>query len=309
MARQTVVGEHLNSQGGDRPLDERCPERVNVGGGNLAARQQRAVVQLGKRGAALRFGFHFQHRPVDRQPAGQSRFPVGLSPAGVGIDHGDPLFGLFDFGQQCRHFLGLLLGGHLQRRLVGAVENGEQLVEFALRNRVVLVIVAAGAAQGQTKKRGAGRANAVDHGFHAKLLVVGPAFFVQHRVAMEPGCNALSDAGIVQHVAGQLLDRELVERQIAIQRLDDPIAILPDRATAVDRVAVGIGVTGQVEPMPPPTFAIMRGGEQSVDHPPIGVVAGVGQKPVDFLDRRRQSHQVETQAANERRLVGFRRRL
>ena len=119
-------------------------------------------------------------------------------------------------GLERRHFLGLLSGGDLQRRLVRSVENGEQLVEFALRDRVVLVIVAAGATECQPQKRGPRRADPIDHGLNAKLLRVRPTFLVHHCVPVKAGGDLLIDSSAGEHVARQLLDRELIEGQIAI---------------------------------------------------------------------------------------------
>jgi hypothetical protein len=112
-----------------------------------------------------------------------------------------------------------------------------------------------------------------------------------------------------KHVAGQLLDCELVERQIEIERLDDPVAIFPDRPAAVDRVAVGVRVSGHVEPVPSPALAVVRRRQQPIDELFVRVAAHIGQKSIDVLDRRRQSEDVEARAAQERSLVGFRRRL
>ena len=72
---------------------------------------------------------------------------------------------------------------------------------------------------------------------------------------------------------------------------DDVIAIAPGVA---DRrrfhpVAVGVGVAGHVEPVPAPAFAVMRRGQQPIDHPVEGVAASCPlTKAVHLLRRRRQ---------------------
>ncbi len=83
-----------------------------------------------------------------------------------------------------------------------------------------------------------------------------------------------SSVALGQQVAGELLDREPVERQVAVEGVDDPVAVLPDRARGVDAVAVGVGVAGQVEPVPRPALAVVRRGEQAVDEPLVGVGRG-----------------------------------
>ena len=115
---------------------------------------------------------------------------------------------------------------------------------------------------------------------------------------------------IRQQVARELLFGELVERQIAIERVDDPLPIAPrPRARAVLFVAVGIGVAREVEPVARPLLAEVRRGERAVDHALVCVGAGVLEEGGDFGGRRRQSGQVERHAADQGRFRGFGRRL
>ena len=141
------------------------------------------------------------------------------------------------------------------------VEEGHQLVVLALAERVVLVIVTLAAADGQSEKDRAGGVHAIDDRFDAELLGVGPALFVDKRVAVKSGRDDLVEPRVGEHVTGELLDDELIERQVAVEGIDDPIAVLPDRAWLVARVAVRVGVTGGVEPIAAPALAKMRRGE------------------------------------------------
>ena len=65
------------------------------------------------------------------------------------------------------------------------------------------MIVAAGAAERQPEKGGAGGGHAVHHRFHAILLEIDAAFVVAGRVAMEAGGDQLIDGRIGQQVARQ----------------------------------------------------------------------------------------------------------
>ena len=114
----------------------------------------------------------------------------------------------------------------------------------------------------------------------------------------------------VQHVAGDLLLDELRVRFIVIEGLDDVIAVAPGVvADAVVLEAVAFGKAGLVEPVPRPPFAVVRGGQQSIDHLFVGVGRIVLEKGVDLVRRRRQADQIKGHAAEESRLVGGRRRL
>ena len=139
---------------------------------------------------------------------------------------------------------------------------------------------------------------------------VGAPFEVDHHVAMKPAGDLLLERGAGQQVAGDLLDGEAVERQVAVEGVDDPFAILPDVAMVVDVIAVGVGIAGQVEPLAAPS-ARHSGAKPAAGRPafrkPLGLV--VGHKGVDLGDRRRQAGQVEAHPANERGLVGLGRGL
>ena len=62
------------------------------------------------------------------------------------------------------------------------------------------------------------RVHAIDDGDVAELLVVGAAFVVGQRVAMEGRGDELLVGRVGQQVAGDLLDRELVERLVGVER-------------------------------------------------------------------------------------------
>ena len=63
---------------------------------------------------------------------------------------------------------------------------------------------------------------------------------------MEPGGDLLLGAGVRQHVACDLLDGKLLERHIFVQRLDDPVAILPRRSQIILFVTVRVRVAREV---------------------------------------------------------------
>ncbi len=161
------------------------------------------------------------------------------------------------------------------------------------------MVVAAGTAERQAQKHRAGRGHAIDHRLDAKLFGVGPPFFVLQRVAVKAGGDPLIDRGLGQHVAGELLDREPIERHVGVQGVDYPIAILPDRAGIVVRVAVAVGVTRQVEPVARLPLAVMGRSQQPVDQTLVGSFALVGQKRLDLVDLRRDAEQIQTQPADQ----------
>ena len=208
------------------------------------------------------------------------------------------------FSGRCRRgegdrgrFIGLIVVGRL-------IEDRHELVVLLLRDRVELVAVALGAADGQAHPDVHRRVDAILDGGDAKLLVVGAAFGVRHRVAIEGGGDELIARRMAQQIAGELLDREVVERRVGIEGVDHPVAVEPDRAQRIGGVTGRVGVTGQVEPRAGPTLAERRIGEQAIDEPRIGRGTFVVHKFDDFLRTGRQAAEIETEPANQCVAIG-----
>ena len=119
---------------------------------------------------------------------------------------------------------------------------------------------------------------------------------------------AITPAGSpgTQHIAGDLLADEPAVGKVAIEGRDHVVAIRPGMVAAlVLVVAVRVAVMGHVEPVPAPSLAVMRAGEQSIDQGFVGVRRSIVQKLLDFLGRRRQADQVEREAADQRAAIGL----
>ena len=83
-----------------------------------------------------------------------------------------------------------------------------------------------------------------------------------------------------QFVAGQLFLHEAIVRLVGVERRNHVIAIAPGLGPIiVDAVAVAVGVTHQIEPVPRPAFAVVR-------DCPAGDRPGVRRRPATY---RRQT--------------------
>ena len=170
--------------------------------------------------------------------------------------------------------------GHDEVRLVGVVEVRHQAIVLAVGDRVVLVRVALCAAHGHAQEHRARRRDPVGHRVEAELEGVDAALLVQHRVAVEAGRHAVVGRRVGEHVSRELLDDELVERHVGVERADDPVSIRPDAARAVLLVAVAVGVAREVHPAAGLAFGVVRGRQQLVDESLVGVASLVGQERV-----------------------------
>ena len=323
--RQRAVGQRFETQaryplrrGVDRDLVRR-EHRVR------ARRQERVVGERGQRHAVR--GVRVRGRERDPGTLGRSQrlLPPFLRGAKLRRDRLELLLEPVDDGLRALARRFLLRGREIEPGLeepravakrtalvVRVGKEGEQPEVVLLAEGIVLVVVALGAADGAAEPHGGGRVHAIHERFVHRLVGIDTAFFVRHRVAVEAGrdfliLGPLLVAALWQHVAGDLLDRELVERQIAVERVDHPVAILPDAAPVVLLVAVRVGVAGEIQPRTRPPLAVARRGQQAIDDAVVGVRRRVGEEGVELGGRRRKAGQVERDATEERRLRCVRR--
>ena len=107
------------------------------------------------------------------------------------------------------------------------IEKREQSVVVFLRDRVELVVVAAGALERQSEPSHAERSDSVCNVLDAILLFDDPALGINHMIPIESSCDALLERRSRQQIARQLLEHELVVRQVGIERADNPVPPTP----------------------------------------------------------------------------------
>jgi hypothetical protein len=127
------------------------------------------------------------------------------------------------------------------------------------------VVVTGGAVGGEAEKDGGGGVGAVAGVAGFGFGLDGAAFGRGQVEAIVAGGDELIDARLREEIAGELLDGELVEGQVGVERADDPVAVGPDGANIVEVEAVGVGVADGVEPVAAEVFAVTRGGEKAGD--------------------------------------------
>ena len=121
---------------------------------------------------------------------------------------------------------------------------------------------------------------------------------------MESGRNPLLESGLIKQVAGQLLYRKLIEWQVAVNRVNDPLAINPRvRSQGVSQVAFAVGIPREVQPVASPAFAEMCRAQQLIDELFVGVCYGVSYKGLNGRWRWRESGDVQIQTPNQRATI------
>ena len=177
---------------------------------------------------------------------------------------------------------------------VERLEERAHPVKVGLRNRVVFVVVAFRAVHREPKE-------ALAHMLHG---------FLHPRVAVEEeeiareksGRTQLLRLGGIELIGGEHLAKHLVVRHVGIQRLHDPIAEVPHVLLAVAELLVEpppIAVAPNVHPMPCPTLAMPRVGEQSVHSGFIPIPRHVIFRRRDFLSTGRNADEIQPQTAHQ----------
>ena len=128
---------------------------------------------------------------------------------------------------------------------------------------------------------------------------------------MEAGGDPFFVGGVGEEIAGELMDGEAIEGEIAVGGVDDPVAPPPDLAGGVDRVAIAVGIARLIEPQPRLPLAVVRAGQEPINLPLPGLL-GIGlmggKKAIEIWGRRRKARQIEADAPQQRlRGSGLRR--
>ena len=183
-------------------------------------------------------------------------------------------------------------------------------VVVLLRNRIELVVVAAGAVDRQPERAFANRADDLVEIVVPPLRVVLLAKQHARTHAQKSGGDEAVVGSAVHLVAGDLLDQEAVVRLVVVERLDHVVAVTPGiGAMGVVLEARRVRVARDVEPEPSVAFAVVRRGEQAVDEAFPRIRRSIRDERIDLRRCRRQAKQIEIGASNQRVAVGFRRRL
>ena len=127
-------------------------------------------------------------------------------------------------------------------------------------------------------------------------------------MTVEPGRQTLVVGRARQQIPGQLPRDELIERHVAVERVDDPVAPRPHVAHPVVLIPVGVGVARQVEPLDRHPLAVGRRGQQPIDDALVRPRGPIGEEGIDLGDRGRQAREVERDASNQRRAIRLGRR-
>ena len=195
--------------------------------------------------------------------------------------------------------------GHLVDHLRAREHSGQPVVILA-RDGVELVVVTARAGDRQTEESARHRVHAILPFIRHHLDAV--AIVVLGAETKEAECDQV--VGAFQLVRSELQSDEFIVRQIAIERRDDPVAILvgvriKELRVGADLMRLILGIARERQPQARHPFTKARRREQAFHHTRVGLAALVIQERSHLLRRRRQPGQIKRDAADERALLRF----
>ena len=138
----------------------------------------------------------------------------------------------------------------------------------------------------------------------AELRPVG-RFVIPHAEPVVAGGDQSVVGRVGEFVAGDLFDRELVERLVGIERADQIVAVAPGMGLGtIAFKAVGFGIAHQIEPVAGPLLAVMGRGEQAVDHLLKRLWRRIGEKVFQFGLRGGEAGEIVGGPPQQRGFVG-----
>ena len=159
---------------------------------------------------------------------------------------------------------------------------------------IVFVIMAPRALERHSHDGRTKRIDAIGHVLHAKLFFRAATLFGLAMKTIECGSESLLVGGVGQHISRQLPRNELVVWHVLIDGGNHPIAIWPYVAIPIGLVAMGIGITRQVEPMGCDPLAKLGRSQQAIDVRFICATILRRHQPLHLIHFRQSTRQRQT---------------
>ena len=210
--------------------------------------------------------------------------------------------------QSDSHNRGGVLGVSIHGVLSGVVEERRQRIEISHGERIKLMVVTDCTTRRHPQPDLSECFRPVASIEHVVFFWDRAPFAGGDVAPVEARLNLLIERPVWQQVTRQLFDRELIERDVPIERGNHAFAIRPHFTEVVEMDPVSIRITGRVEPIPSAVFAPLPGLHQLVDQCFIGVGRLVVNERFHQFRGWRKTRQIKTQSSRQCPSVGFRSR-
>ena len=160
----------------------------------------------------------------------------------------------------CRQVIqGLRIGQHRPVGFHITEDRAGETVVILLQDRIEFVIVAAGTLNSHAQ-------NSASQCFQHIIQIIPAPFRIVFFTEIYPGSgsqesggNARLMSGVVELISRQLFGNKLVVRFVIVESSNDIIAIAPGVGPVyILFIAIGVGITGYIQPVAAPAFPILR---------------------------------------------------
>ena len=184
-------------------------------------------------------------------------------------------------------------------------KKGGQGVKILDRERIIFVIMALGATGGCSQPDNAKVAHSIRLINRKVFRGLGASLLSGLQQAVIAGSDLLPIGGFRNQITGEVLDHELIIRQVFIEGFNDIVPVSGDFHEIVAVVSDGVGVTDQIQPMHRHSFAKPRVDQKPVYEFLIGFGGWVLEKTLRFPRSGGHSHQIKVNPAQQGHGVAF----
>ena len=171
------------------------------------------------------------------------------------------------------------------------------------------MIVTLGALKCCTEKDRPSRVDPINHLIDPIRFRMNSRLHVAGGRPMKTGGDLLRKRCARQQIAGQLLNRKLVERHAGVECLNHPVAIRPTVPQLIRLKPVGVGVPRKVQPASRPFFTVLRTYQQPIHQTLELARSRVGEERLALPRLRGSPNQVKVDPAQLPLRLGQARKL
>ena len=161
------------------------------------------------------------------------------------------------------------------------------------------------AVQRQSEPRRAHCRDPILHGLDPVFLGVAAALVIDLRIAVEAGGDLLLQRRLWQQVSSELLNCKLIERLVAVEGVDHPLAVRPDGAREIHLITIGVGIARQIQPATRHVFAVVGRREQAIDQLLVCLRRCILHECLHLVPRWWKPGEIQAESPGEGVTVGF----
>ena len=179
------------------------------------------------------------------------------------------------------------------------IEGIHHAIVVLCSNGVILVIMTLGTGHGQAQPGGGGDIHPVKKNHKALLFRNRPTLPIIQMISVKPAGYLLINRGMRKKISSELPNGKLIKWHVLIEGLHHPVPPDPLIGFSIKLKTIAIGIAGGIQPFHSHSFAVMRAGQQMIDHFFIRIRGGIVHVSIHFFRRGRQPDQVGIEAFDQ----------